>query len=75
MEKGIMINLTLNVKEAELLTRSLNLMSDYLEQLNAMQMLCNNERTALKDAAVLGGIFQKLIAATSDAEKAIQEDA
>lgn len=75
MEKEIMINLTLNVKEAELLTRSLNLMSDYLEQLNAMQMLCNNERTALKDAAVLGDIFQKLIAATSHAEKAIQEEA
>lgn len=71
MEKEIMINLNLNVKEAELLTRSLNLMSDYLEQLNAMQMLCNNERTALKDAAVLGSIFQKLIAATSDAERRI----
>ena len=71
MGKEIMINLNLNVKEAKLLTRSLNLMSDYLEQLNAMQMLCNNERTALKEAAVLGGIFQKLIAATSDAERRI----
>ena len=73
MEKEIMFNLSLNLDEVALLTDALYKMNDHLERLNAMQMSCQAERTALKDSAVLGGIFQKLSAETGRVAKLVRE--